>query len=386
MRKILVIDLGTTYSKISLFDGDGRLCDTCRIEPLFVTTPAGIMELAAGSFGETIARGIAELRDRNGGTLDDVAAVTFATQTNSLVLLDSENRSLTPLILWPDRRAEYLDAEVRAKCGIPGFAAMTGLGQLNFQCMVAKLLWVQDRMPDTWKWVRKLCLVSDYLTLLLTGKHATEAGAAGLTGLVDIHRCRWYPTMLANFNIDPRHPPCIVRAGTDVGPIDPQAANRFGLPQRCRFVIGCLDQYAGAIGVGNVEPGMISETTGTVLATRSLTKTDLETAGTRIDFPFSGSSSQLTSLINTWLSDNYTLSRDNPGILLFDASVSRGDRRGSNFYSLQCTNLPWPDVPPYSAEYCPQLIVTYTQAPEPGAFALLATGVIAIFFHAWKLR
>jgi xylulokinase len=32
-------------------------------------------------------------------------------------------------------------------------------------------------------------------------------------------------------------------------------------------VVGCLDQYAGAIGAGNVEPGTISETTGTVLAT-----------------------------------------------------------------------------------------------------------------------
>jgi xylulokinase len=31
-------------------------------------------------------------------------------------------------------------------------------------------------------------------------------------------------------------------------------------------VVGCLDQYAGAIGAGNVETGLVSETTGTVLA------------------------------------------------------------------------------------------------------------------------
>ena len=101
----------------------------------------------------------------------------------------------------------------------------------------------------------------------MTGQHVTEAGAAGLTGLVDIHRCQWYPEMLAGFNIDLRHLPRIVRAGTDLGPIDPQAAQRFGLPASCRFVVGCLDQYAGAIGAGNVEPDLISETTGTVLAT-----------------------------------------------------------------------------------------------------------------------
>jgi xylulokinase len=73
--------------------------------------------------------------------------------------------------------------------------------------------------------------------------------------------------MLARFELDEHKLPAVVRAGTDLGPVDSQAARRFGLPESCRFVVGCLGQYAGAIGAGNVEPGMISETTGTVLAT-----------------------------------------------------------------------------------------------------------------------
>jgi sugar (pentulose or hexulose) kinase len=40
----------------------------------------------------------------------------------------------------------------------------------------------------------------------------------------------------------------------------------FGLPVTCQFVVGCLDQYAGAIGTGTITPGAICETTGTVLA------------------------------------------------------------------------------------------------------------------------
>jgi xylulokinase len=73
--------------------------------------------------------------------------------------------------------------------------------------------------------------------------------------------------MLARFEIDPRHVPAIVRAGADLGPIAPAAARQFGLPASCRVVVGCLDQYAGAIGAGNIEPNMLSETTGTALAT-----------------------------------------------------------------------------------------------------------------------
>jgi xylulokinase len=266
VARILTIDLGTTYFKMSLFDRDGRLCDTVRLTPPTVAPCAGYMELPVDAFGDVIGQGIASLRKR-GGDLDDVEAVTFATQTNSFVLLDTEDRALTPLILWPDRRAEELDDEVVGRCDVPKFSATTGIPRLNFQCMVAKLLWLQDRSRETWRRAAKLCLISDFLTLLLTGKHVTEAGAAALTGLVDVPRCRWWPEMLARFEIDRLCLPAIVRAGTDLGPIERTAAERLGLPTSCRFVVGCLDQYAGAIGVGNVEPGMISETTGTVLST-----------------------------------------------------------------------------------------------------------------------
>ena len=266
MGKILAIDLGTTYFKFSLFDDRGRLGEMCRIAPPVERDSTGRVELPVDGFCQAILRGLSELRSVANGCLDDVAAVTFATQTNSFVLLDAADRPLTPLILWQDARAAQLTPEVRARCDIPGFQATTGLHPIDFQYMPAKLLWLQRESPETWKRSRRLCLMSDYLTFLMTGRHVTESGAAGLTGLVDIHRCGWYPEMLDTFEIDSRQLPAIVRAGTDLGTIATKAADRFGLPTTCRFVVGCLDQYAGAIGVGNVEPGRISETTGTVLA------------------------------------------------------------------------------------------------------------------------
>ena len=267
MAKILAFDLGTTYFKITLFDRSGRLCDSCRIAPPIRSGQTGEMELPADAFREALAQGVRELQDRADGGLADVEAVTFATQTNSFVLLDAGDQPLTPIILWPDRRAAELEAEVRKRCGMPAFSATTGIPQMSAGFMVAKLLWLQRQAPEIWSRTRKVALISDYFTLLLTGQHVTEAGAAGLTGLVDIHRCRWWPEMLAQFELDESCLPRVVRAGTDLGPLDPRAAGQLGLPETCRFVVGCLDQYAGAIGAGNIEPGMVSETTGTVLAT-----------------------------------------------------------------------------------------------------------------------
>ncbi|MGO8748653.1 MAG: FGGY-family carbohydrate kinase [Thermoguttaceae bacterium] len=266
MAKILVIDLGTSYFKFALFDRGGQLCGLAQREPPLQRPVAGRLELAAGDFVRTIADGIAEGGCQAGG-LSDVEAISFATQTNSFLLLDDRQRPLTPIILWPDRRAENLGAAIQARFGLPGLTATSGISALNFQFVLAKLLWLRCHEPAIWPRIGRLCLISDYLTQLLTGRHITEAGTAGLTAMADIHRCQWRDEILAQLELDRDWLPEIVRAGTDLGPITRAAAAEFGLPATCRFVVGCLDQYAGAIGAGNVEPNMISETTGTVLAT-----------------------------------------------------------------------------------------------------------------------
>ncbi len=266
MTKILAIDLGTTFFKFALFDRAGRLCDSHQMAPPVIKPRPGWIELPADGMEETIAGGIRELGHRSGG-LTDVEAVTFATQTNSFLLLDKHCRPLTPVILWPDARAAELEEELQGYWATAAACRITGVPRLNHQFMPAKLLWLQQRRPELWRRMDRIALISDYLTLLMTGEHVTEAGAAGLTGLVDIHCCRWSADLLTRFGVDERRLPAIARAGVDLGPILPSAADRFGLPRSCRFVVGCLDQYAGAIGLGNVEPGMVSETTGTVLAT-----------------------------------------------------------------------------------------------------------------------
>jgi xylulokinase len=270
---ILVFDLGTSYFKFALIDRSVRLVDSCRIQPPVRSAPPGTMELDAEAFVDVLGQGIAQLAGRNPGSLAAVQAVTFATQTNSFVLLDTACRPLTPIILWPDIRAAGIEEEFRRLCALPGFTATTGIPALTRQFMAAKLLWIQRHAPQAWKRTAKICLISDYLTLLLTGQHVTEAGTAGLTGLLDIHHLRWWPELLARLNIPSGLLPQVVRAGSDLGPISLRAANPiaevsgFGLSPHCHFVVGCLDQYAGAIGAGNVRPGSVSETTGTVLAT-----------------------------------------------------------------------------------------------------------------------
>ena len=95
-----------------------------------------------------------------------------------------------------------------------------------------------------------------------------------------------------------------------------------------------------------------------------------------VSFAFSGTSAELTSLINTWLNDNYTQSRANPGLVItnYDEPPTGMDYR-VNFCSSEA-----------AAAYSPQLAVTYNAVPEPGTITLLCAGLVGLVCYAWRKR
>lgn len=267
MGTILTLDIGTTYFKAALFDGAGRIVALHREAPPIHHPQPAWWELDAPTFQTAVRTAIGRLAESPGNPLADVSAVTFATQTNSFLLLDAHDRPLTPILLWPDERAADLGEALRPLSDVPGFRATTGVPMLTPQFMAAKLFWLRKHQSELWSRAKRLCLISDYLTLWFTGHHVSEAGAAGLTGAVDIHSLRWRPEVCQRLAVPEEWLPDIVRAGFDAGVIRAEVAGDLGLPRGCRLIVGCLDQYAGAIGAGNITAGNVSETTGTVLAT-----------------------------------------------------------------------------------------------------------------------
>lgn len=266
MGLIATLDLGTSYYKAAAFGPAGELLAVHREVPPVAHPRPGWWELEVEAFRATVRRAMAGLAAALPGGLGEVDALSFATQTNSFLLLDDRDQPITPIILWPDSRAVGL-AGLDELLSPPDLRGTTGLPAMTYEFLPAKLAWLREHDADVWRRAARLCLLSDYLTWWLTGRHVTGASVAGLTGLVDIHRLQWWPRACERVGVPAWWLPEIVRMGTETGRLRPEAAAELGLPARCHFVVGCLDQYAGAIGVGNVTEGGVSETTGTVLAT-----------------------------------------------------------------------------------------------------------------------
>jgi sugar (pentulose or hexulose) kinase len=63
-----------------------------------------------------------------------------------------------------------------------------------------------------------------------------------------------------------------VEPGERVGTVGEAVAKELGIPDGVPVNSGALDHFAGMIGTGNTEEGIVSETTGTVLAIATMTR------------------------------------------------------------------------------------------------------------------
>lgn len=276
---ILTFDLGTTNFKAALFDEGGRVLALARQATPIESADGERREIGVAAFERTLMQLASELRQQDAAALARTAGVCFATQANSFVLLDERDQPLTPIVLWNDRRVRELPAVLTGEAMADRFAAQTGLAGGpglaaggGHEFAVAKVLWLRENEPALFARARTIRFIGDQLAWWLTGRHVTEAGAAGLTGLLDIHRLQWRQAALDGLGLSHLQWPTVLRAGADLGPLRPQAARSLGIPGapvHCRAILGCLDQYAGALGAGlagATDGRHVAVTAGTVLA------------------------------------------------------------------------------------------------------------------------
>ncbi len=116
-------------------------------------------------------------------------------------------------------------------------------------------------MPQIRRAWKFLCL-PDYLVYRLCGEPVTYPVIAQMTGLCDQRTGQWSSEMLSAAGITDDQLPAIVDVGAIAGVTLAGANRELGLPSPVPVCVGTNDQIAGAIGAGNVRPGIVTETTG----------------------------------------------------------------------------------------------------------------------------
>jgi xylulokinase len=84
--------------------------------------------------------------------------------------------------------------------------------------------------------------------------------------VMDLQRKAWSPTLMEAAGITVDKLPALTPTGAVIGSISRQCAQETGLSPRTQVVAGAMDQMCSAVGAGNIVPGLITESTGTVVA------------------------------------------------------------------------------------------------------------------------
>jgi xylulokinase len=177
----------------------------------------------------------------------EASAIGLSGQMHGLVCLDERDRVLRPAILWNDQRTAAECAEIEERVGLERLIELTGNRALT-GFTAPKLLWLRRHEPETYARIRHVLLPKDYVRLRLTGERAIDAADASGTLLFDVARRRWSDEVLDALELPAEWLPEVHESE----------------------IAGAGDQQAAALGVGAIEPGVLSVvlgTSGVVLAT-----------------------------------------------------------------------------------------------------------------------
>ena len=263
----LGIDCGTQGTKALLLDiHSGQVLGEGSAAHQLISGPNGRREQQAGDWLLAFEKATAQALQQAGVSGQEVLGIGVSGQQHGLVLLDANGEVLRPAKLWCDTESADENAHLLDFLGgESGSLERLGLA-IAPGYTVSKLLWTRDHHPEVFARIAHILLPHDYLNYWLTGRCCAEYGDASGSGYFNV-RSRTWDTALLEL-IDPqgalvRALPELVEADRCVGQIRPQIATRLGLNPKALVASGGGDNMMGAIGTGNIAPGIITMSLGT---------------------------------------------------------------------------------------------------------------------------
>ncbi|HWS57675.1 MAG TPA: FGGY family carbohydrate kinase [Actinotalea sp.] len=256
---VLALDEGTTNTKALLVDASSGAVVAVGSRPVGIAFPA------PGS----VEQDAAELWSATRGAIDDClaqvpgavpVAVSVSNQRESVVAWSrATGAPLGPVLGWQDARTADACAALGAEAAAV-VRARTGL-TLDPMFSAPKMRWLLDAALAAGADPADVCLgtVDAWLVRNLTGEHATEAGNASRTLLLDLRTLDWHPELLAIFGIPVGALPEVRASNAGFG----ATVDLGRLPAGVPVVAVLADSHSALYHHGCTRPGAGKATFGT---------------------------------------------------------------------------------------------------------------------------
>ncbi len=254
------VDVGTTRTKASVIDGDGRELTSGSVATIWRSCPTGAdarpADLLDGS-RRAIAAALA------GAPAGEIAAVGVTSMAETAILLGDDGAPMGRATAWHDRRGAadlaamreaLTPAEVQRRTGLHGDPAPT---VATLRSMIA--------VDPALRGATSALSVAEWIVYGLGGMIAAEPSLASRTGALDISARGWWAEGIAWAGLAPALFPPLRTAGTSWGRLTDSAPGLERLAGATLTVAG-HDHVVAAIGSGVTAAGQVMNSLGTAEA------------------------------------------------------------------------------------------------------------------------
>ena len=264
MTYLLALDQGTSSARSIVFDETGRTVAMAQRELAQIYPQPGWVEHDAQEIWRIQLATAREALAKAGIPASAVKALGITNQRETTVVWSRKTgQPIHNAIVWQDRRAEPICADLRARGLGDTIQAKTGL-LVDAYFSGTKLQWLLDHVPGARQQADNGELafgtIDSWLVWQLTGGkvHATDVSNASRTMLFNVHRNSWDAELLAALNIPASLLPEVQPSASIFGEVVP-AVLGHAIP------IGGVagDQQSALFGQACFKAGMVKNTYGT---------------------------------------------------------------------------------------------------------------------------
>jgi len=264
MSLFIGIDSGTQSTKAVVLDLEQNtvIAEARAPHELIAGLPVGHMEQHPRDWTAALDSVILEVASKIDRAR--VRGIGVSGQQHGFVPLDEKGDVIRPAKLWCDTSTVAECALLTKKIG-GAKAAIRQAGLLFLPGFTApKILWLKRHEPQNYRRLRHVLLPHDYLNYYLTGNFFMEYGDASGTALMDVRKRVWSKAAIGAIdkNLADWLPP-LSDSHEAAGLLRADLAAKYGLSTDVVVSAGGGDNMMGAIGTGNVSPGVVTASFGT---------------------------------------------------------------------------------------------------------------------------
>ncbi len=256
MKYLLAIDAGTGSARAVLFNTAGKQIEVSQKEwsHLEVKGVKNSMSFSYDKNWKLICSCIKEVIKKSGIKAEDIKALSASSMREGIVLYDKNKNEVFALANVDARSAQEVKSLNK---NFPKLEKKfyKKSGQTFALGALPRLLWLKNNDSKTYKKVKHISMISDWVLKKLSGEIASEPSNAGTTGIFCLKSRTWDEKMATKVGIKDDIFPKILESGDILGKVTQEASFVTGLSTKTLVVMGGGDVQLAALGLGLTEIG-----------------------------------------------------------------------------------------------------------------------------------